>query len=147
MTAKPESKGEENIAEFERFSAVILAKLYEEFPVPLELIPSEIDPDPSNDLREFHAGTIEFLESEGYLRYGDVHKHNDRGRSIGIIYYDAVLTAKGLAALNAGQGVTATSDGGTNGKRLMEALRSGAMDIAKAIVREVLNASVKQVLS
>jgi hypothetical protein len=145
--AENHTSGFDNIKEFERSSALILAKLYEVFPVPSELAPSEIDPGSSGETQELHAGTIEFLRAEGYLRYQEVVHRNTHGRSIGMLYSDAVLTAKGLAVLNTPHdNSAAASDDASRGKRLMDAMRSGAIDIARTIVRALLSEGVKSVL-
>jgi len=134
-----------NIAEFERSSALILAKLYEAFPVPSELAPSELDPEAPIEVRHIHSGTIEFLAVEGYLRHGEVNRHSYRGRTYGLIYYDAALSAKGLAALSA-EKEAIMGEKKTRGKRLVDATRSGALDIAKAVIRELFTEGVKHIL-
>jgi hypothetical protein len=85
-----------NIAEFERSSAMILAKLYEAFPVPVDLVPNELESQPSTEIPHIHSSTIEFLEAEGYLRHGEVNRHSYRGRTYGMVYYDAVLSANAI---------------------------------------------------
>ena len=54
-----------NIAEFERSSAMILSKLYESFPVPIELAPSQLESGAGPETLEILSYTIEFLAAEG----------------------------------------------------------------------------------
>jgi hypothetical protein len=132
-----------NIAEFERSSAMILSKLYESFPVPIELAPSQLESGASAETLEILSYTIEFLAAEGYLRFEEIIKTH----GFAILFSDVVLTAKGLAILDARQDdAKEESQPDTKGKRLMDAMRTGAIDIAKTIVRELLSEGLKHVL-
>ena len=93
----------QNIDDFNRGAAFILAALYQAFPVPLALktglldTGGDLDDTERGDRLEARAIVSEaaavFLMEEGYLRH--VSHLNGAG-----VFTGAVLTAKGLAALN-----------------------------------------------
>jgi len=129
----------QNIDDFNRGAALILAHLYERFPVPAMLKVAELnrhddlladDMDRRDARHKIYAATVEFLAQEGYLRYGGKAGNGE-------IYSGAVLTSKGLAALQeAPEALQPPRQ--TVGDRLLEASRSPTGEAAKEVIREAI---------
>lgn len=96
----------QNIDDFTRGCALILAKLYSHFPKRVQLDVASLDTHedlhedlvPENGVRrreriEVYGATVDFLREEGYLRFGEASPDKT-------LFTRAVLTSKGLAALN-----------------------------------------------
>ena len=135
-----------NIDKFNEITGQALAKLYQNFPVPLSLgafnlIEGGKDAcyDSSSftgaDLTpqaEFVMATLDWLAQAGYLRYQD--KHN-------IGFSGVVLTPAGLNLLNA---VPDALQGGKEpmGARLVAAMRAGTAHVLGTVANQVLSKGV-----
>jgi hypothetical protein len=135
-----------NIEDFERGCALILARLYGSFPMPVVLRVTELD-DGSDLLpeerdarlaerRAVYGATVQFLADEGFLVYG-----NSAGLPGNGAFSNARLTAKGLAQLSK-LPAALQPPGKTLGERLAEWARAAAADASKdalaALVRQAL---------
>jgi hypothetical protein len=135
-----------NIEDFERGCALILARLYGTFPVPVTLRVADLD-DGSDLLPEerevrlaerrlVYGATVQFLSDEGFIVYGN---------SVGLpgmgAFSQARLTAKGLAQLSR-LPAALQPPGKTLGERLADWARAAAADASK----EALAALVRQAL-
>jgi hypothetical protein len=135
-----------NIEDFERGCALILARLYGSFPMPVVLRVTELD-DGSDLLpeerdarlaerRAVYGATVQFLADEGFLVYG-----NSAGLPGNWAFLNARLTAKGLAQLSK-LPAALQPPGKTLGERLAEWARAAAADASKdalaALVRQAL---------
>ena len=126
-----------NIERFDEITAQTLAKLYENFPVPIALTVGQFgveiteenwdDPQALSDA-EFVVSTHRWLCDAGYINLGDVRP------PIGV--FDAVLTAKGLEVLKA---IPGSIGGQTIGDRLIEGVKAGGKEIAKEALKEALS--------
>lgn len=91
-----------NIDRFNKTTLLVLDKLYQEFPIPIELSASKIamdtlPPDATYD-ESFEAvepifWTIKFLKNEGFIDYGD-------STIDGMTFYQVRLTSKSLTLLS-----------------------------------------------
>ena len=129
----------ENIDDFNRGAALILAHLYRTFPVPCLIKVNELDRHPDliadeterRDRRHtIYASAIGFLADEGYLRFKSAS-------SAGDVYLHVILTSKGLAALQRTPEVLDVRPK-TAGDRLIEAMGMGTTEVAKGIIREAM---------
>lgn len=133
----------ENIVKFNEIAGIILANLYEDFPVPItehfinlfpdaEIISVHGRPVPSEspDII-FIASTVNWLITAGYIN-GDVDRN--------IYACDLVLSAKGLELLKS------TPDTVNNslsfGDKLKQAIKSGGRDVVVNVVSAALTAGV-----
>lgn len=133
----------ENIDDFNRGTALILAQLYRTFPVPCHIKVRELDdhadldgelPESRDGRRErrhaVYAAAIEFLGKEGYLRHGE-------GTSGGELFMHVVLTSKGLSALQRTP-EPLDSPRRSVGERLLEVTGKGALEVSKEIIRQAI---------
>ncbi|WP_421567335.1 hypothetical protein [Stenotrophomonas sp. PD6] len=135
---------------FDHITAVVLAKLYEGFPTPIDLSPIEIGAEVAEqveseeqeafDMGELVHDTVTFLEEQNLLSVGV------RAENTGPIqpFMDVRLTAAGLAIL--GQEATPLAFAGTQtpqswGARLRAALATP--ETLGAVVRTVLELAGK----
>jgi len=93
--------GSKRMQDFERGCALILAQLYEWFPVPSHIRIVNLEPSADGEVQRTHCATFEFLSKEGYLRYETATGPRARGLVWNNDFRDVVLTAKGLAVLDA----------------------------------------------
>ncbi|HZF67903.1 MAG TPA: hypothetical protein VEZ47_07690 [Gemmatirosa sp.] len=135
----------ENIDAFNRTAAAVFAHLYEQFPAGTTLMPPlPGTPEWSDGAAARFTDTVDFLIREGFL-YVDPKRviRNKLGRAS---YFDAVLTAKGLALLSV---PSAPADGAAPetpetpvpvGQRLRSAL-AGSRDTVNTVVAQVIAAA------
>lgn len=131
-----------NIDRFDEYAAVVLARLYERFPVKTMLDVRSItghtgadefgavcgpDGRPSREA-EIAWATIEWLADTGYVRVSKATPP--------VVFVGCVLTAEGLKLLKAVPG--SVRAGETGGERIVRLLGEGAVDLAKDIVRGLL---------
>ena len=131
-----------NIDRFDKYVALILGRLYEQFPVKTDLDVrrltghEEMDDtgailapngDESREVAIAYA-TIEWLIDTGYVRAKEPH------HPIG--FRRCVLTAEGLRLLKAVPG--SVQVGNTVGEKLIRYIREGALDMAKELVKSTL---------
>jgi hypothetical protein len=153
---------------FERGCAILLARLYEQFPLACHIRLKDLEPDVTGELELIHSATVEFLSREGYLLYSGGRGPRARGLVYNNEFTKVALTAKGLAVLDAVPSVLKRPDDGerekqqaareadqqtpaepdqrSRGKRLIDALKSGGTEAARAIIRETISQSVKHTL-
>lgn len=147
---------------FERGCALILARLYQSFPLETNIRVQDLESDVGGEVERIHAATMEFLSIEEYLRYGTARGPRARGLVYNTDFHKVILTAKGLAVLDAIPSVlqrhepeskpvaadvpTKQPDQRSRGKRLIEALKTGATDAARTVVREVISESLKKAM-
>ena len=123
-----------NVQTFHAACALILGKLYENFPRPIVLKLDELaqrrDDETAaqwDDRLATYVATTAFLVEEGYMRAG-----NAVGG--GTVIAKAVLTSKGLAALQRVPDPQAMSAAATVGSLLLETLREGTIEALRALV-------------
>ncbi len=138
----------QNIDDFNAGVAIVMGKLYENFPKPINLITNELhhldfkgdDPDATEKINRWvvlsnlYFYTSLFLLEEGYIRGTERKGH--------IIIDDCVLTSKGLAAL---QRVPDSLKGKQSS--IGEWFAMLAKDSAKEVTKEAVKAGVRLVLA
>ena len=132
-----------NIDRFDEYAAVVLARLYEQFPIKTTLDVRRITghagvnefgaicaPD-GRESREAEIAwaTIEWLADTGYLRAS--------GSNPPAVFAGCVLTAEGLRLLKAVPDSVRAAE--TGGERIVRLIGEGALDLAKDIVRGLLS--------
>lgn len=141
-----------NIERFNEVTGLLLAHLYEHFPVPQDIeagefvdnatvpakpIPGVISPyfeDLTTD-GTFFVSAVEWLATAGFLTFDKRFNSEITG---------VVLSEKGLQTLNAvPESLTASAP---LGERLVDAAKSGGKEVLKATLREVLSAGMKLVI-
>lgn len=117
---------------FNKGAALILAKLYEEFPTSIILDVTKLDDDITDEEASVYASTVSFLSDEGFIRSG---KTNNRGKLISQV----VLTSKGLAVLNSTPEIL--QEKAPLGERVKDAAKSGSKEVLSAIMQAVISAA------
>lgn len=132
----------DNIDDFNRGAALILAELYRHFPIPVPLDILSLDEHddlPANDLErreqrlQVYVATVRFLGAEGWLVFDD---------ELNGSFTQARLTAKGLSALNRVPDAMRPARKNT-GERLLEA----ASELGKLTAKDTLSALMQQLFS
>lgn len=119
-----------NADSFDEIAAKVLARLSENFPQGTRLHAEEFVPaSDKHAIMNFYY-TVKFLGAEGLLGY-------EVASDDGEVFFEVILTGKGLAALNA------VSDGrpgerNTFGQRISEALRHGSPEELKSAINEFI---------
>lgn len=136
----------ENIDDFNLGCALILARLYEAFPVACVLKVAELDdgadllPEERTERlarrRRVFTATVQFLAEEGYLTVGSAAGLPECGA-----FGQARLTAKGLAQLSKTPEAI-RPPGKTLGERLIELAREGARQSALEALRALIAESL-----
>lgn len=130
----------QNIDDFNRGVALILAHLYARFPIPAMLKVAELDPHgdllpEESERREarhaVYGAAVEFLRDEGYLRY----TNHVGGRAL---FSHVVLTSKGLAALQKTPEAILTAPSKTIGDALIDVTHDLLKDSAKELIRQAI---------
>ena len=132
----------QNIDDFNRGAAFVLAALYRAFPLPAVLKTASLDAgdDLADDEREprlaeraavYEAGVI-FLMEEGFVRY------TSHVKGAGI-FMGVVLTSKGLAALNKAASLD-VHRGPTLGDKLLGFAKSTATEAARDAIKQAVMA-------
>jgi hypothetical protein len=95
----------QNIDDFNRGAAIMLARLYQSFPIPIVIqtaqldecadVPADLRPARRRERAVITSATLGFLADEGFLRYTD-RAGPEADRSFSAVR----LTSKGLAALS-----------------------------------------------
>lgn len=136
----------QNIQKFDETVAIMLAKLYDNFPTPQSIVVDaygvdvqilyQVDGSEIYKQEKMKANAVinavRWLADEDYLRFDSQSSEGDRIRG-------AVLTQKGLSLLNA----IPASLSQTRGARLSSAIKSGAKEVAKEVLRQVLEEGAK----
>ena len=131
-----------NIDRFDKYVALILSRLYEQFPVKADIdvrrLTGHDEMDDTGVIRapngnesreaEIAYATIEWLIDTGYVRATEPHYP--------IGFRGCVLTAEGLRLLKAVPGSVQISE--TVGDKLVRFVREGALDLAKDLVKGAL---------
>lgn len=132
-----------NIERFNDLTAHVLADLYQSFPVPKNLTSGKFgflehpngEDAPGDDIHFFMA-SVRWLGESGYIRYA---KENT------FLFYDAVLTAKGLEALCSMP--KSLEPGATLGERLKDAAASGSKLLLAETIKAVLAAGARNLFT
>ncbi|TNY28540.1 hypothetical protein [Thermomonas haemolytica] len=137
-----------NIELFNRIVVLLLAKLYESFPVPVTIESGQLGAEATEGFTEdeeeiFHAvvsvahETALFLREEGLLSFqGDVNLLDGK-------LHSARLTMKGLALLGrVPEQIDASARGESLGSQIRAAANRGASDYLASLVGQVVGASV-----
>lgn len=128
---------------FNQLAALIFARLYENFPVPLELTPtaylSEIietdDYDGAFNFDEFFGSTVKWLERAGFV-WIDRDNSTYDGPA-----YDVVLSERGLATLRS---VPNSLEGTASlGERFANFSREKASEAVSTLIAIVINAAAQ----
>ena len=107
----------ENIDRFNEWSALVLAWLYEKFPVPTSLHHGDLKSSPdARSAEKFFRHTVVFLAEEGYLRYAELKAPAQ--------FSSVTLTRKGLNSLN--RQPDPKNDARSLGEKLVQNVHSGA---------------------
>ena len=137
-----------NILMFNRVVVLVLARLYEEFPVPVSLDAGQIGTAACEGFTEDQeeiflvlfsvAGeTIRFLRDESLIQF------EEQGGLSGDLFGSVRLTMRGLALLGrVPEGVDAGAKGKTLGAQIRAAGNKGAADYVASLVGQVVGASV-----
>lgn len=125
-----------NIDRFDEYAALIFARLYATFPIPVKLSDFEVIPKAWKDDEfvlevyqeesEFVTATILWLRDAGYIS----------GQVISLGLIDAVLTSKGLEVMKATP--SSISGGPSLGDRLTDAVKEGGKETMRSLVSEAL---------
>lgn len=138
-----------NIDRFDRLAGAVFARLYESFPVGVDLNSMDfskvISPSEEHDelfcqifnQDEFFSSTVFWLRDAGFITFSNTTLDNSMA-------YQCRLTAKALQVLKC----TPESVGGeTLGGRLGDAVKQGTMVVLKTVANEALNRGVGLLLS
>ena len=138
----------QNIDDFNRGAALILARLYRSFPVPTPIDCAKIDDHGDLDLppdevlaratqrHATYAETVQFLADEGFLRY--ISRMAPKS-----VYFDGVvLSSKGLSALSKTPPMLGEKRRGTVGDLLIDAGKEVAREAVKSAVRFAISGVV-----
>lgn len=126
-----------NIELFDRYASIILGRLYEKFPCKdtmfvSEIASEEIDPEQGLTMNlQIARDTLLWLAMSGYLNYDKDNYYAFQG---------AVLTEKGLRLLR--EVPESLKSKKTLGERLVNALKVGAEDVAKEILKTIISLGV-----
>lgn len=118
---------------FNKGAALILAKLYEQFPTPVILDVTQLGTGVTEEEASVYADTVTFLREENFIRSGNSVNH-------GKMTSNVVLTSKGLAILNSTPEVLQTK--APLGERVKDAATSGSKEVLSAIIQAVIGATV-----
>ncbi len=118
---------------FNKGAALILAKLYEEFPTPTILDVTQLDTGVTEQEASVYADTITFLREEKFIRSGNSVNH-------GKMTPNVVLTSKGLAVLNSTPEVLQSK--APLGERVKDVAKSGSKEAISAVIQAVIGATV-----
>lgn len=120
-----------NIDLFNEVAAIVLERLYESFPVGVNLQPDIVLSDPSREAANFFYYTVIFLGKEGLLGY---EMASDDGS-----FFDVVLTSKGLSALNAIPDMLDERKESYR-QKISTALKGGSKEVLKAAMQQFIAA-------
>ncbi len=118
-----------NLEQFNQITVWALGNLYDNFPKPLMLQVEDFDPEFDRNMQESFGATIEFLESEGFLRITD--KYDD-----GTTFGQVTLTMKALNALNSIP--ESIKEGKSLGQKMSEIAKKGSLETFKSVVGELV---------
>jgi hypothetical protein len=118
---------------FNKGAALILAKLYEEFPTPIILDVTKLDTGVTEEDAGVYADTVSFLRNENFIRSGNSVNQGKKTSNV-------VLTSKGLAVLNSSPEVLQVK--APLGERVKEVAKSGSKEVLSAIMQAVIGAVV-----
>lgn len=134
----------QNIDDFNRGCALIMAILYQRFPQPCLLDAGKLEgdedlfapsrPEPLQERGKVYVATVQFLADEGYLIFRDFDGWS--------AYAGARLTSKGLAALSRTPEALKPPQ-----KTLGDRLVGMAVNLAESASKEALGAAVQAMLS
>ena len=118
-----------NIDLFNKGAALILARLYDEFPKPIHLNIAQLDEDMTDDEGEIYASTLAFLRDEEFIRCGQTMGN-------GLVASNVVLTSKGLDILNSTPDILKEKI--SLGDKIKEVASSGTKDALNAVIQAVV---------
>jgi hypothetical protein len=125
-----------NIDKFDEYTALVFARLYETFPIRVNLFDHDVIPDTWKDGKfnpeaydsdsELVRATIIWLKEAGYID----------GRISNLGLFEAVLTSKGLEVLKAVP--SSLSTGPSLGERIADAVKEEGRETMRSLVSEAL---------
>jgi len=119
---------------FNQAAALILGKLYDEFPIPIHLHISELKDAMTDEEAVIFASTLQFLMNEGFVRCG-----NTVGQ--GMLVSNVNLTSRGLDVLNSKPEVFNGKI--TLGDKIKEVAKGGTKEVIGTAIKAVIGAVVK----
>jgi hypothetical protein len=122
-----------NMDEFNRISALVLAKLYDAFPQGIKISVEEVnetngEPD-KNTIMNFHY-TVSFLASENFLKY-------EGASDEGLFFGEVILTLKGLKVLRSVPDVLEEKQ--SLGQKVTSLVKGGTKEISKEALKAIIN--------
>lgn len=132
----------ENIDDFNRGAALIMARLYRSFPVPILLqveqlddgsdLPADLRAARLSERRIIYAATLAFLADEGYVTFSSSGGPAERRG-----FANARLTSKGLATLSRTPDVMRAPTA-TIGDRLLKIVSDGSTEAIRQAIGAML---------
>ena len=122
-----------NMDLFNKGAALILAKLYDEFPKPIHLNITHLDENMSDEEGEVYGATLMFLRDEGFIRCGEsLHR--------GLMTSNVVLSSKGLDILNSTP--DALKEKISLGEKIKEVAKNGTKEAISTVIQAVIGTVV-----
>ncbi len=117
-----------NIEKFNKCAAEIFSLLYENFPVGTNIEINKFPQYDNSENSEIFFSTIDFLDSEGFLKCGEKYYGAYRG---------VVLTSKGFTVLNLiPEAINNNKE--TLGDKVKNVLKTGKDEGIKTVIREIM---------
>ena len=126
-----------NIDDFNQIVAALLEKLYNTFPVGIQL--NAENPNDRAAATKF-VETVIWLEKEGFVRFD--RRFCPESAPNHTVFFGLVLTAKGLAILNSVPEVLQEKDKSTIHQKLSKGLKSGSKEAIKIVVNQIISTAV-----
>lgn len=123
---------EKNIRDFNLFTAIVLERLYDNFPNPIIISTDEIDDNADRETVRTYTNTMIFLKEEGFIRYSMIATDN--------VFMDAVLTAKGLSILNL------IPEGITEKKSIIQQIKHVIKDGSKLAIKTTIEVFIQEAI-
>lgn len=127
-----------NMDDFNRATALILEKLYDNFPkklVPLDI--SKLEDGIDQETLDNYCATALFLNDEGFIICGDSVQNK------GMLFPYAKLTSKGLATLKMIPDAINNKDETSFADRIKSTLKSGTTTSINAVVTQIISAYIR----
>ena len=122
-----------NMELFNRGAALILAKLYDEFPNSIHLNIRELDDSMTEEEGKVYGSTLFFLRDEEFIRCG-------KSLNSGQMTSNVVLSSKGLEVLNS---IPESISGNISlGEKVKDVAISGTKETLATVIQAVIGAAV-----
>lgn len=129
-----------NMDDFNRCTALVQAKLYDEFPQEIILNLRELAPDIEGNTIKNFAATVDFLAEEGFITCGN---SIDQGTRIA----KARLTSKGLSILKSIPDVLGNDEKMSFADKIKTVIQDGSKQALNGVISQAIAAFVKFALS